>query len=76
VVVFNLSVTFYIGEKLMGLTGVFIFTLPVTMALVLLANKVNRYLKDDLAQHLKEFPWSPAAESSSSGITLQGRRHY
>jgi uncharacterized membrane protein len=76
VVIFNLSVTFYIGEKLMGLTGVFIFTLPVIMALVLLANKVNRYLKDDLAQHLKEFPWSPAAEGPAGGTTLQGRRPY
>jgi putative membrane protein len=76
VVIFNLSVTFYIGEKLMGLTGVFIFTLPVIMAMVLLANKINRYLKDDLAQHLKEFPWSPAAEGPAGGTTLQGKRLY
>jgi uncharacterized membrane protein len=60
VVAFNLSVTFYIGEKLMGLTGVFIFTLPIVMATVLLVQKVNRYHKDELAAHLDEYPWSPA----------------
>jgi uncharacterized membrane protein len=61
VVLFNLSVTIYIGEKLMALTGFFIFTLPVAMALVLFVNKVNRYREDELAAHLAEFPWSPAA---------------
>jgi uncharacterized membrane protein len=65
VVAFNLSMTFYIGEKLMGLTGVFIFTLPVAIASVLLCNRINRYQKDDLAAHLKEFPWSPAASVPS-----------
>jgi uncharacterized membrane protein len=61
VVIFNLSVTFYIGEHLMGLTGVFIFTLPIVMALVLLAKKVDRYHKDELADHLRDYPWSKAA---------------
>jgi hypothetical protein len=49
----------------MGLTGVFIFTLPVAIASVLLCNRINRYQKDDLAAHLKEFPWSPAASVPS-----------
>jgi len=64
VVAFNLSVTFYIGEKLMGLTGVFIYTLPVAMAFVLLVNRVNRYRKDELAEHLVDYPWSPAADGA------------
>lgn len=64
VVAFNLSVTFYIGEKLMGLTGVFIYTLPVAMAFVLLVNRVNRYHKDELAEHLVDYPWSPAADGA------------
>lgn len=66
VIAFNLSVTFYIGENLMGLTGVFIFTLPVAISVVLLANRVNRYRKEDLAEHLSDFPWSPAAEGNAS----------
>lgn len=70
VVAFNLSITIYIGEGLMALTGLFIFTLPVVMAVVLLFNKINRYHKEELATHLTEFPWSPAASTSSgrSGI--------
>ncbi|HBG07617.1 MAG: hypothetical protein A2075_20530 [Geobacteraceae bacterium GWC2_58_44] len=66
VVAFNLSVTVYIGEKLMALTGFFIFTLPVVMAAVLLFNRINRYHKDELAAHLTDFPWSPAASAGSA----------
>jgi uncharacterized membrane protein len=65
VVAFNLVVTLHIGEKLMALTGLFIYTLPVAMALVLIYNKVNHYHKDELAAHLLEFPWSPAASAGS-----------
>jgi putative membrane protein len=61
VLAFNLAVTVYIGEGLMALTGFFTFALPVAMTLILLANKVNRYRKDDLASHLSDYPWSPAA---------------
>jgi uncharacterized membrane protein len=61
VIAFNLSVTLYIGEKLMALTGLFIFTLPIVMAVVLLVQKVNRYHKDELAEHLREYPWSAAS---------------
>ena len=66
VIAFNLSVTVYIGEKLMAITGLFIFTLPVVMGVVLLCNRINRYQKDELAAHLVEFPWSPAASAGSA----------
>jgi putative membrane protein len=66
VIAFNLSVTLYIGEHLMAMTGAFIFTLPVVMAAVLLVNKINRYHKDELGAHLSEFPWSPAGEGTRS----------
>jgi uncharacterized membrane protein len=64
VIAFNLSVTLYIGEKLMALTGLFIFTLPIVMGVVLLFNKINRFHKDELAAHLLESPWSPAASAA------------
>ena len=73
VVAFNLSVTLYIGERLMALTGLFIFTLPVAMAAVLLCNKVNRYHKDELAAHLVEFPWSAAASAGSERSAYRDR---
>lgn len=61
VIVFNLSVTLLIGERLMATTGIFIYTLPVVMAAVLIVRRTNRYAKDELADHLRDFPWSPAA---------------
>ena len=70
VVAFNLSVTVYIGEKLMALTGLFIFTLPVVMGVVLLFNKINRYHKDELAAHAVEFPWSPAVSAACPGRSV------
>jgi len=71
VVAFNLFVTVYIGEHLMALTGLFIYTLPVVMAAVLFCNRINRYHKDELADHLVEFPWSAAA--ASAGPVRSGR---
>ena len=65
VIAFNLIVTVYIGESLMAITGFFIFTLPVVMGMVLIFNKVNRYHKDELAAHLVDYPWSPAASTGS-----------
>jgi uncharacterized membrane protein len=74
VVAFNLSVTLYIGEHLMALTGLFIFTLPVVMTVVLLGNRMNRYRKDELAAHLVDFPWSPAADNSGSQALYRKQR--
>jgi uncharacterized membrane protein len=71
VIAFNLTVTFYIGENLMALTGIFIFTLPVVMALLLFRQKLDRYHKDELAQHLSDYPWSTAS-SAGAGRPPQG----
>lgn len=60
VLVFNLSVTFIIGEYLMALTGIFIFTLPVVIVSVLLVRRTNRYTREELAEHLRDYPFSPA----------------
>ncbi len=59
VLFFNWGVTFWIGEKLMAMTGIFIFTLPVVMVLVLAMQRVNRYREEELREHLKDYPWSP-----------------
>ena len=66
VVAFNLFVTVYIGEQFMALSGFFIYALPVVMGSVLFLDKVDRYHKDELADHLSEFPWSPAASGNAS----------
>ena len=73
VIAFNLGVTFYIGENLMALTGIFIFTLPVVMTLVLFRQKLDRYHKDELAAHLADYPWSPASSGPAASSGMQAR---
>jgi putative membrane protein len=63
VLIFNWAVTFWIGENLMALTGILIFTLPTVMATVLAASRVNRYRGEELQEHLKDYPWSPLNSS-------------
>jgi putative membrane protein len=61
VIVFNLAITLLIGERLMATTGVFIYTLPVVMAAVLIFRRTNRYSRDEMAEHMRDYPWSAAA---------------
>lgn len=59
VLLFNWAVTFWIGERLIAITGIFIFTLPIVMVVILALQRVNRYREEELREHLKDYPWSP-----------------
>lgn len=59
VLIFNWIVTLWIGENLIALTGILIFTLPIVMTIVLAALRVNRFREEELQEHLKDYPWSP-----------------
>ena len=59
VLIFNWIVTVWIGEYLIALTGILIFTLPIVMVIVLAALRINRYREEELRQHVQDFPWSP-----------------
>lgn len=61
VLVFNYAVTISIGENLMALTGILMFTLPVIIVTVLVVRRTNRYSRDELAEHLRDYPYSPLA---------------
>ena len=61
VLVFNLAITFLIGERLLATTGIFIFTLPIAIVIVGIVRRTNRYSREELAEHLRDFPWSRAA---------------
>jgi putative membrane protein len=61
VIVFNLVITFVIGERLMFVTGLFIVIPPIAIVSTLLLRRTNRFTRDELAEHLRDFPWSPAA---------------
>ncbi|HLO26795.1 MAG TPA: carotenoid biosynthesis protein [Geobacteraceae bacterium] len=62
---FNLTVTFLIGEPLLATTGIFIFTLPIAIVCIGLVRRTNRYSREELAEHLRDFPWSPAARKEA-----------
>jgi len=68
VVLFNLAVTIHIGEYLLAVTGVFIFTLPIVIVTVFLARRANRYTGEQVAEHLRDYPYSPAILSRSREI--------
>ncbi|MBS0423440.1 MAG: carotenoid biosynthesis protein [Proteobacteria bacterium] len=59
VLIFNWIVTIWIGEYLIALTGLLIFTLPIVMVIVLAVLRVNRYREEELQQHVQDYPWSP-----------------
>lgn len=58
VLIFIWTITFWIGEPLMAVTGIFIFTLPILLVTVLAVVRVNRYREEELQQHLRDYPWS------------------
>jgi uncharacterized membrane protein len=60
VIVFNIAITLRIGETLLAATGIFIFTLPILIVTVLLIRRVNRYSREELSEHMRDYPWSPA----------------
>ena len=60
VLAFIITIAFWIGEASMGLSGILIHTLPLLITVVLALQKVNHYTRSELAEHIKDYPWSPA----------------
>lgn len=61
VLLFNWGVTLWIGERFMALCGILMFTLPILIVVLLALRRVNRYSREELDAHLKDYPWSSAA---------------
>ena len=61
VILFNLVIAFLIGERLLALTGIFIYTLPIAIVTILMINRANRYGREELADHLRDYPFSAAS---------------
>ena len=64
VLLFNWGVTLWIGESFLALEGILMYTLPILMTVILALGRVNRYSKDELGEHIRDYPWSPAAGST------------
>jgi uncharacterized membrane protein len=67
VLLFNIGVTLAIGEKFMALSGVLMYTIPLVMVVVLALGRVNRFTKEQLGDHLRDYPWSPAGSVLKGG---------
>ena len=63
VLVFNISVTFWIGEKFMALSSILTYTLPLLIVFILAMQRVNRFTKEEYGEHVRDYPWSPAAQT-------------
>lgn len=66
VLLFNWGVTLWIGETFMALTGILMYTLPLVMVVILALKRVNRYTRDEFGDHVRDYPWSPAARTPSN----------
>ena len=64
VLLFNWGVTLWIGEQFMALTGILMYTLPIMMATILALRRVNRYSREELGEHVQDYPWSPVVNSN------------
>jgi len=57
VVIFNLSVSFIIGEYSLFWTGIFIVLLPLTLFVLIQRIRLDRAVSDkDIEAHLRDFP--------------------
>jgi putative membrane protein len=61
VLLFNIGVTLWIGEPFMALCGVLMYTLPLLIVVMQALRRVNRYSREELGEHLRDYPWSAAA---------------
>ena len=60
VVIFNISIAISIHEITIALAGLFSVLLPAIIIFILAVKRVNRHTRDELAEHLTDFPWSTA----------------
>ena len=67
VLAFNIAIMLIIGENFMALCSALMFTLPILIVVVLALRRANRYSKDELGGHLRDYPWSPAGSSLQKG---------
>ena len=67
VLIFNIAMTLHIGERFMALSGVLMYTLPIIIVIVLALRRVNTFSKDQLGEHLRDYPWSSAGSILKGG---------
>lgn len=66
VLIFNITMTLLIGERFMALCGILMYSLPLVIVITLALRRVNRYTKEEFGEHVRDYPWSPAATTPKS----------
>ena len=67
VLIFNIVVALVIGEQFMALSAVLMYALPILMTVVLALRRVNSFTKEQLGEHLRDYPWSSARSVLKGG---------
>ncbi len=67
VLIFNIAMTLFIGERFMALCGVLMYALPLLMVVTLALRRVNRFTKEQMGDHLRDYPWSAAGRVLKGG---------
>jgi uncharacterized membrane protein len=60
VIIFNLVIAVIINEMTIATSGCFATLLPFSITMIVAARRINRYSREELAEHLRDFPWSAA----------------
>ncbi len=60
IIIFNLVIAILIHELTVAISGFFATLLPLSIILILAVRRINRYSREELAEHLRDFPWSVA----------------
>lgn len=67
VIIFNIAITLMIGEELMALSGILMYLLPILIITILTFKRVNNFTKDELGEHLRDYPSSAAGNVLTIG---------
>ncbi len=67
VLIFNITMALVIGERFMALCGALMYTLPILIVVLQALQRVNRFTKEQLGDHLRDYPWSPAGRVLKQG---------
>jgi uncharacterized membrane protein len=65
IVVFNLAITFWIGEALLGLLGCLVYAPVIALFLSHPLNPMRHAGRTEVEQHRRDFPWSPIVLASA-----------
>jgi uncharacterized membrane protein len=76
ILIFNLTITFWIGENLMGVVGCLVLFFPSLFAFFFTLYKNAHVTREHVEAHLADFPWSGAAALLAPPMPEAAHRHH